>query len=332
MQQPSGTRRTAKRPMVDRRSKPLNLLVLFGGVLCVVIAVACAVVFSLPVQAAVTAQQSSAETQRQNDLATQSASVQQDLAATQADLTAKQAKLTELQGQMPPPPTPVPAAEVAALQAQVTALQAELAPLREANRTLKQQRGDDEGTVQLDPAVIKRVNAWLIKLAQDQNHFVCGTQIEGWYFTTVVNFRPSLVAYGRAESMERPERYSRLRLSSQFIAAWRFDGADPAELGFQQQGFTSDNFELHPKDGQAVYCICHQEIAGKPLNNSVVSGVVGGTKTINGQVFIKTSLPVEEEMAGAPVVTADGKLVGILMPRLPDVEDLSLVMPVGDIE
>lgn len=327
-----GARRASARHRTDsqrRQAPPKNPFLIGSLLVMILLAGVCLVVWVLPAGEPVAAGRRTAAQNERNDLEVQVAALRVSAAANDKDMAARQAQLAALQEKLTPAAGVAPE-EILALQNRIDALERELAPQRATIAKLRQVRQDEEGDLKLSPDVLKAVNANLLKVVDRGGAFVCGTYLRGWYFTTVPQVQPAMIAYGAGRNLEIVQVTNTLRHRSPYLLVQRYDRADPQDPAFDLAGFTPQDYETKPKEGQTVYCVCHQMVDGTPLNNTVVSGVYAGTKTINGQVFIKTTLPARREMSGAPVVTAQGKIIGILMPQMAGVEDLSLVLPVDE--
>ncbi|HTL53115.1 MAG TPA: hypothetical protein VL860_11105, partial [Planctomycetota bacterium] len=223
-----------------------------------------------------------------------------------------------------------PPAEVNPLEDRVAQLNREIDSLEAQERAARVRQ--DLASGQLREEIILKVNDRLIKLNEDSTHFFCGTLVEGWYYTTVKNGKPTTCRLGRGSSDQPMPAQSARAVNHPNLTAWCLaPGTGIHKDGRPTGGFAVEDYERAPQDGMQVFCVCHQVVGDKVLENSVVSGVMAGSVSLNGHPFYKLSMPMRPEMAGAPVVTPQGKLIGLLMPKSKDVEDLNLVMPVYEI-
>ena len=82
------------------------------------------------------------------------------------------------------------------------------------------------------------------------------------------------------------------------------------------------------RDGQPVLAI------GNPhgLRNSVVAGVSSGKRTLDGKKLIQLAMPIEPGNSGGPLVTQDGKLVGIVSLKSNVTDNLGFAVEVNQLK
>lgn len=99
------------------------------------------------------------------------------------------------------------------------------------------------------------------------------------------------------------------------IKAWGMDRVDQANAG----------------DG--VYTIGTQVMGDEAFEHTVFDGSIANTsREFNGQKYLQLDLPANEGTMGAPIFTAKGKLVGVLVTALPDMEKTSVAIPASELQ
>jgi regulator of sirC expression with transglutaminase-like and TPR domain len=81
-------------------------------------------------------------------------------------------------------------------------------------------------------------------------------------------------------------------------------------------------------DGEAVV------VVGNPqgLKHSVVSGVVSGTREIDGRNMLQLAIPVEPGNSGGPVVDMQGRVLGVVTMKSAVTENLGFAVTVNDVK
>lgn len=80
--------------------------------------------------------------------------------------------------------------------------------------------------------------------------------------------------------------------------------------------------------GDGVYTIGTQVMGDEAFEHTVLDGSIANTsREFNGQKYLQLDLPANEGTMGAPIFTAKGKLVGVLVTALPDMEKTSVAIP-----
>ncbi|MGH7145338.1 MAG: trypsin-like peptidase domain-containing protein [Planctomycetota bacterium] len=104
-----------------------------------------------------------------------------------------------------------------------------------------------------------------------------------------------------------------------------------AEDNQSDTSFQDSDVLQNPTAGTRLYCVGHQRVGDDVWQNAVAVGSFSGTVSMYGRVMYTVSVPCFPGMAGAPVVTADGHLVGIMFGPMPNIQDknLSLVVPLS---
>lgn len=99
------------------------------------------------------------------------------------------------------------------------------------------------------------------------------------------------------------------------IQAWALDRVDQANAG----------------DG--VYTIGTQVMGDEAFEHTVQDGSIANTsREFDGQKYLQLDLPANEGTMGAPIFTAKGKLVGVLVTALPGMEKTSVAIPAKELE
>lgn len=75
-------------------------------------------------------------------------------------------------------------------------------------------------------------------------------------------------------------------------------------------------------------------VMGNPqgLKHSVVSGVVSGTREIDGRTMLQLAIPVEPGNSGGPVLDVQGRVLGIVTMKSLVTENLGFAVAVGDLK
>jgi serine protease Do len=83
-----------------------------------------------------------------------------------------------------------------------------------------------------------------------------------------------------------------------------------------------------PADGEAVVAV------GNPqgLKHSVVSGVISGTREIDGRNMLQLAIPVEPGNSGGPVVDMQGRVLGVITMKSAVTNNLGFAVSVSDLK
>src|SRR5262245_23772503 len=83
-----------------------------------------------------------------------------------------------------------------------------------------------------------------------------------------------------------------------------------------------------PADGEPVV------LMGNPqgLKHSVVSGVISGTREIDGRTMLQLAVPVEPGNSGGPVIDMQGRVLGVVSMKSAVTENLAFAVSVGDLK
>ncbi len=83
-----------------------------------------------------------------------------------------------------------------------------------------------------------------------------------------------------------------------------------------------------PADGEAVV------VVGNPqgLKHSVVSGVISGTREIDGRNMLQLAIPVEPGNSGGPVVDMQGRVLGVVTMKSAVTNNLGFAVSVSDLK
>src|SRR4051812_13649325 len=86
--------------------------------------------------------------------------------------------------------------------------------------------------------------------------------------------------------------------------------------------------EQKPADGEAVV------VVGNPqgLKHSVVSGVISGTREIDGRNMLQLAIPVEPGNSGGPVVDMQGRVLGVVTMKSAVTQNLGFAVSVSDLK
>lgn len=84
-----------------------------------------------------------------------------------------------------------------------------------------------------------------------------------------------------------------------------------------------------PSKGEAVYAVGAHAVGVSAFTGSVFEGIVSSLEeaSIDGHQLVRTTLPVNEGSPGSVVVTADGKLAGVLWQGARELDRVSVVLP-----
>lgn len=79
----------------------------------------------------------------------------------------------------------------------------------------------------------------------------------------------------------------------------------------------------NPQVGEHVYAIGHPQ----GFNSTLSEGLVSGLRDINGRKLIQISAPISPGSSGGPVVSPDGKLIGVAVLSYMDGQNLNFAVP-----
>jgi len=104
------------------------------------------------------------------------------------------------------------------------------------------------------------------------------------------------------------------------LALLKVNGADLS--------FLSVDADLPPKVGARVYAIGNP----KGMTNTLSEGLVSGLRKVGQQpAVIQTTAPISKGSSGGPLLTADGKVIGVTSAFLAKGQNLNFAVPAGEV-
>ena len=105
-------------------------------------------------------------------------------------------------------------------------------------------------------------------------------------------------------------------------------GRDLAVVAVQLDAAPLTFVDKAPETGSSVFAV------GNPLGGgiSVSRGVVSGTRIVYGQTDVQTDAAINPGNSGGPLVTAEGKVVGVVVSKLRDAAGIALAVPASTVE
>lgn len=82
------------------------------------------------------------------------------------------------------------------------------------------------------------------------------------------------------------------------------------------------------QQGEVVSAIGHPN----GLKNTLVTGVVSGYQEINGRELIQVAMPIDFGNSGGPLLTQQGKVIGIITYKSASTESIGFAMPVAELK
>jgi len=88
------------------------------------------------------------------------------------------------------------------------------------------------------------------------------------------------------------------------------------------------NMIAETKVGTHCYEIAAQVLGLRLLENSIFDGEISNTdRQVDGQPRLQTTLPANPGSSGAPIINAEGKIIGVMMGQMGELEHSSSVIP-----
>ncbi len=83
-----------------------------------------------------------------------------------------------------------------------------------------------------------------------------------------------------------------------------------------------------PDAGSSAFAV------GNPLGGGITvsRGVISGTRLVDGQTDVQTDAAVNPGNSGGPLVTADGKVIGVVVSKIRDAAGIALAVPASTVK